>query len=324
MKTFRKIVKKLVMSVGLLPIFTLSRELCFGVIASVVLLPLQFLGAFMQLYIQICWIINSNFKAPRDYFVNFVRSLKYSVRHETGGKSFNFTFFTPNSVCQFRAESFSTKEPETLEWMDQYGSGGLLLDVGSNVGIYSVYYAKTQSATVIAFEPSVFNLPVLVRNIYENKLEDKISIITNPLTNYCGFADFKLPSDKEGGALNGFGVDYSHDGGPLKSNISYATLGFSLDQLLGMGVFKEHPRLVKIDVDGIEHLILDGGRKVLSNPSCVSVLIEINGGFKLQVEKIAIILTECGFVFKYKKRASMFDANGVDNGTYNHVWSKIG
>ena len=39
------------------------------------------------------------------------------------------------------------------------------LDIGANVGLYSIYAAKLTEANVYAFEPSVLNLEILYKNI---------------------------------------------------------------------------------------------------------------------------------------------------------------
>ena len=48
------------------------------------------------------------------------------------------------------------------------------------------------------------------------------------------------------------------------------------------------PDYIKIDVDGVEHLILKGGQKILSKVD--SVLIEINDEFLEQAEKAEFFL----------------------------------
>ena len=62
-----------------------------------------------------------------------------------------------------------TKEPETLEWIDQFkGDKIVFWDIGANVGLYSIYAAlKHKDIQIISFEPSVNNLRVLSRNIYK-------------------------------------------------------------------------------------------------------------------------------------------------------------
>ena len=41
-----------------------------------------------------------------------------------------------------------------LNWIDEYGGEGTFYDIGANVGIYSIYYAKAKTGKVISFEPS--------------------------------------------------------------------------------------------------------------------------------------------------------------------------
>ena len=78
--------------------------------------------------------------------------------------------------------------------------------------------------------------------------------MTNPLADTTGIASFINGSADEGGALSAFKVDYGHDGKPMNSDIKYNMLGFSLDDLF-KNILTETPSLIKIDKDGIEHLI---------------------------------------------------------------------
>ena len=71
---------------------------------------------------------------------------------------------------------FSQKEPETLEWIDNFDSNGktIFWDIGANIGLYSIYAAtKFDSLDIFAFEPSTSNLRVLSRNISLNNFEKK-------------------------------------------------------------------------------------------------------------------------------------------------------
>ena len=83
----------------------------------------------------------------------------------------NMTFSVPNKLNHFRIDTFSEKEPETLEWIDEIPHNSILWDIGANVGLYSIYAAKRRNCQVFAFEPSVFNLELLARNIYLNNLQ---------------------------------------------------------------------------------------------------------------------------------------------------------
>ena len=59
-------------------------------------------------------------------------------------------FSAPNALCARRADTFSSKEPETLEWIDTVPEGAVLWDVGANVGLYSVYAALRRKCRVFA------------------------------------------------------------------------------------------------------------------------------------------------------------------------------
>ena len=55
--------------------------------------------------------------------------------------------------------------------------GSVVWDIGANVGLYSCYAAKHRGCRVFAFEPYVFNLEILARNIYLNQLSERVTIV---------------------------------------------------------------------------------------------------------------------------------------------------
>ena len=117
------------------------------------------------------------------------------VKHQ--GVTMSFT--TPNQVNQYRADSFATKEPETLEWIDGLPGACTLWDVGANVGLYSVYAAKKRGCKVVAFEPSVFNLELLARNLFLNGLQNQVGIVPVPLSDGLGMNQMRMTSTDWGG-----------------------------------------------------------------------------------------------------------------------------
>ena len=96
----------------------------------------------------------------------------------------------------------------------------------------------------------------------------------------------------------------------------------SLYFLITNNIITERPSLIKIDVDGIEHLVLAGAIETLKHPTCRSVLIETNDIFLEQAKSISKILVECGFSLKEKRRSEMFDG-GKFQGIYNNIWCKV-
>jgi FkbM family methyltransferase len=287
----------------------------------VIVLPLQLLNSLAIIFVWALSKIRPHFR----YLWNEFQSKRIShvvreVIHASGGKNHHFKFQTPNYLCEIRASTFSSKEPETLTWIDEHGGKGAFFDIGANIGLYSVYFSSTKPGNVYAFEPSVFNLSLLVRNLNLNGLEKKVKVIATPLTEVNQFADFTLSSTQEGGALSAFGVDYGYDGKLLSKVCSYQTVGFSLDSLFDCGVLIEYPEMIKIDVDGIEHLILRGAVKTISNPQCKTVLVEVLHDFGVQKQEVCEILTGCGYVLTGDLPRPI--DSGPKTGSINQIWIK--
>ena len=73
-------------------------------------------------------------------------------------KNFTMNFSLFNWINSYRIRTFSTKEFENLDWIDSIKSNSIFWDIGANLGLYSIYIAKSKKCKVFAFEPSVFNL----------------------------------------------------------------------------------------------------------------------------------------------------------------------
>ena len=233
-------------------------------------------------------------------------NISMNVRHGL----LNMVFATPNMLCRYRAESFSSKEPETLTWLESIPEEAILWDVGANIGLYSIYAAKKNSARVFAFEPSVFNLELLARNIYLNQLQGRVTIVPIALTDALGPSLFKMSSTAWGGALSTFGQDFDQHGGKLKSIFEYQTMGMTMDEAIQL-LNIPPPRYIKIDVDGIEHFILRGGTETLKNVE--SVMVEIDDGFTDQAEETARHLRSAGLTLLRK-------CGGDADSQYNQWW----
>jgi len=218
----------------------------------------------------------------------------FTVEH----KNLKMVFSVPNYLALYRCETFGTKEPDTLTWVEKMDSDSVFWDIGANVGIYSIYAAKYNKCKVYSFEPSVFNLELLARNINNNDLQDLVTIVPLPLTNRIGTQKFKMNNISWGSALSTFGENFDQFGNDIGvAKFEYSVPGITMDKL-SSSLNLELPRYIKIDVDGIEHLILEGGNEVLK--SVESVLLEVNYNFSEQSNKVNKRLSEAGFVL-YKK-----------------------
>lgn len=239
--------------------------------------------------------------------MNKVKTLK------TNGLTLKFS--TPNFLTRYRANTFFTKEPDTLEWIESFDKKSVFYDIGANVGLYSIYAGLIKKSRVFCFEPSVFNLEILAKNIYLNNLVDNLTIIPIALNDKIKVSNLKLSNTEVGGAHSTFDKDFDGDGKKMSIKFEYNTIGFDLNSFVDKSKLPL-PDHIKIDVDGLEHFILKGGNEVIKNAK--SILVEINDDFESQKKVSENILRNCGFELSKKNYAD------TDNKPiFNQIWKKI-
>ncbi len=170
-------------------------------------------------------------------------------------------FFATSSTVKFRVESLFTKEPVTIEWLERMKPGEVLVDVGANIGGYSLWAAR-RGVRVFAFEPAAKNYDSLCANIRLNRLEDKVVAYCAALSSALGLGMLRLSSQEVGAACH-----------QLQQNGDQGCVTLTLDELVQHGHLPT-PDHVKIDVDGVEPEIIEGARDTLARVK--SVLVEVN------------------------------------------------
>lgn len=200
---------------------------------------------------------------------------------------------TPSGPLRFRAghgrlvwrvDSFYAEEPQTVAWLEAMGPGDVLWDVGANVGMYSLYAAKTRGVRVFAFEPEAQNFALLVDNIVLNDLGGLVVPSDVAIADRAGFGRLAVRYVTKGGAYNHYqpggqsgALPYAPsaaDTGPV-TPVSQMLYGTTLSALLDAPDMVA-PTHLKIDVDGLEPDIIDGAGALLSAPRLRTVLIELN------------------------------------------------
>jgi FkbM family methyltransferase len=210
------------------------------------------------------------------------RSTAMNVAAPQGGSIELF----PVSFMEYRRfDRLLTKEPETIAWIDGFESDAVLLDVGANVGVYSVYaLLRHARAQVIALEPEPLNFTRLVDNLQRTSSARSVAY------------PFAISTDTALGQLahrqpGEYGTSYNQLGG----SHAFKTGCFvsSIDDLINtFGV--PMPTHIKIDVDGIELAIVKGMSKTMRRPELVSVLVE-SQDLEMTAQLLEIF-REAGFV----------------------------
>jgi FkbM family methyltransferase len=68
-------------------------------------------------------------------------------------------------------------EPLTIKMCKEtLSSGGVLVDIGANIGLFSIYLSRIKGVTVYSIEPSVQNFHKFLFNLEQNKAENIIPI----------------------------------------------------------------------------------------------------------------------------------------------------
>lgn len=130
--------------------------------------------------------------------------------------------------------------PEMLVWQRRLKPGELFVDVGANVGTYTLWAADL-GVEVIAVEPAPASIERLRRNLALNDFP--VTIVEAAATNHEGVEHFDPTGDST--ARMGEGIEVK------------AT---TLDAILG----DRYAAGVKIDVEGSERLVVEGAQRALA------------------------------------------------------------
>ncbi len=184
----------------------------------------------------------------------------------------------------------------------------LFVDIGANIGSYTVLSSSHVEANTISIEPVPSTFSNLINNISINHIHDKVKALNVALGAQKGNIAFTSGLD----TVNHVATDSEKD--TIMVNIE------TLDDVL---IGEEIPTLLKIDVEGFETEVINGAKRTINDVGLKAIIIELNGsGARYGYSEIKIheILTTAGFkpyFYDPVKRA----LNLVENfGTYNTIY----
>jgi FkbM family methyltransferase len=226
----------------------------------------------------------------------------------------------------FRAKRIFTKEPGTIEWIENnFRPGEMFYDIGANIGVFSLFSAKKiNDLKVFAFEPLSLNYAKLNENIIANRLDKQVTAYNIALNDRDDVSNLYVSGfygGASGSQCNSVLDSYGHE---FRPQFVQGIIGFSLDSLIRFGNLPV-PNHIKIDVDGNEYLIIRGAEETLGNPAVRTVLVELvtdiddpdssSYSDKLnEGRKVVEILKSKGFVLK------RIDIVGQDLRSRNHLF----
>ena len=192
-------------------------------------------------------------------------------------------------------------EPETVEFVyDNLKEGMTFIDIGANIGQYTLLAASIvgDSGKVISVEAAPYTYTILNKNISLNNLSNVVSHNV-AVSNSKGFTTFHLGHYGNSGASS---LKPTINTGVREIKVKTNTL----DNLL-IGLDKTD--IMKIDVEGAELMVLNGGKTILKNfkPMLILEFSDENftGEFGVSTTDLVALLKELNYVVYIIKKGGL-------------------
>jgi FkbM family methyltransferase len=227
----------------------------------------------------------------------FLRFLKWQVRARLAAGSMEFQWIGNTRMLVQRGDMGFTQNiycglhdvAEMAYVLHAMTENDLFVDVGANLGSYTVLACGVKGSRGVCFEPVPSTYARLRDNLNLNNLQSRVTAYNLGL------------SDRDGELLFTDG-ESSTNHVVARSERSEKTISVPMRTLDSM-LQRESPTMLKIDVEGFETPVLKGAGGVLGNPSLHTVLMELNGlGSRYGFEEDWIVnhMHEYGFsAFEY-------------------------
>jgi FkbM family methyltransferase len=162
-------------------------------------------------------------------------------------------------------------------------AGNLFVDVGANIGSYTVLASGVVGARTIAIEPIPTTFQSLRLNAALNGLADLVELQCVGLSDREGVLRFTASLDT---------VNHVATVDELVDSVDVPVT--TLDKVL----HARSPTVIKIDVEGHERAVLSGATKTLADPALLGVVMETNGSgsrYGVSDDELIEILAQFGF-----------------------------
>jgi FkbM family methyltransferase len=136
--------------------------------------------------------------------------------------------------------------------------GDLFVDVGANIGSYTVLASAVCGSNSISFEPDPVTVLALQRNVAVNSIETLVTVRNAAVGEMKGIVHFTIGLDTT-----------NHVADPRDERTREVPVECLDDVLAG-----REPTMIKLDVEGFEAMAFAGARETLRNPSLLAIEAE--------------------------------------------------
>ena len=181
-------------------------------------------------------------------YQNFLSKNLYSSKY--GLRIFEYLYFSYKSLIEV---------PEANFLKNYITKGSIVIDVGSNIGFFTIKFAKWVGPTgcVISIEPDEINFQRLTYYVKKNNYSDRVILVKSAVSEKSGQVKFFLnPYNPMDHRISDNGINVS------STTIDEICSSFQLHNV----------DFIKIDVQGAESLVINGARKTLTSLRAVLYL----------------------------------------------------
>jgi len=147
--------------------------------------------------------------------------------------------------------------------------GGVVIDIGANIGIFSIFVSSIYGCKVYAFEMDRFNFEILKSNVELNSSKCNVNCYNQAVTAKCGVIKYVHAYDFVGSRV----VDQDLDG----QDDHLVAVSSTLDDLFQLLAVEEQVSLLKMDCEGSEYeIILTADSGVFRKIKRISLEYHIN------------------------------------------------
>lgn len=189
---------------------------------------------------------------------------------------------------------------------------GVLLDIGANMGYYSMLAAKktNENGKIIAVEPSSRDYKRIVANVKENHFEAKIKTIMAAVGDRLGKKTIQIASEERSG-LNTLGSEFAYKG--IEKIATEEAVVTTIDTIVASENL-DRVDVIKMDIEGSEVRALEGARATIEKFHPV-LLVGVNSDAlvksKRSIRELENILKEMNYVI-YKCTKDNFGLEKTD------------
>ncbi len=178
--------------------------------------------------------------------------------------------------------------------------GSVVLDIGANIGYYALMELNLigPSGSLIAVEPSPWNVNLLEKNLELNKKKDNVRVVLGAISSSSGTDTFHLASSSNLNTFQNYGTVTQHlTGETIEVNT------YRVAEVLTKEEFDRGIDLIRMDVEGHEVDVINGMmHEIKAGTLSPSIIFETHlSRYTKENDMVASLqgLFDCGYSVKY-------------------------